>query len=207
MWQLVKRDFFLFKWIFLFAFVFRFIIGMFPIIDSANIYFMSFMTIATYAFIFLQDSQSKVIQTVVSLPVKKTSIVISRYISLFIFALIYLGINFLVDTVIEQHTFHLIIVYFILIALTLIIAITTPIYYLFRSVWISLIVQYGVTMVGVLSTVFFFADPFDWFAPFIISFFHFIELQPFVIISGFLLLIMALSVSLSLFLFKKKDLV
>lgn len=205
MWQLIKRDFSFLILLFIFAFAFRFIIGFFSIFESTNTYFYSFIFMIVYAFLFMQDRQANIMQTIISLPIKKSHIIISRYISLYSASLIFLGINFFVDTVIEQHAFHLINVYLLLIAVTIAIAVTTPIYYYFKSTWASVIVQYALILIGVFATVFVFADPFDWFAPFIIGLFNFIELQPLLVIGGFLIILMIVSIRVSTYLFKTRD--
>src|SRR5690625_3101940 len=125
MWQLVKRDYSIIFIFIIFAFLFKFAMFGFVAISflsSDNMYFFSFVLMMLYALIFHFDNSSKIMRIIVSLPIKKRHIIISRYISLYTIGLIFLSFAFVVDYSLDQQAVHLINVYLAVCTFTIYIA-------------------------------------------------------------------------------------
>ncbi len=208
MWQLIKRDYSNISFFIVFAMLFKlamFVFAAVSFFSSDNIYFFSFVLMMLYALLFYFDHSSNVMRTIVSLPIKKRCIIMCRYISLYTIGLVVLTFSFIVDYSLEHQMFHFINVYFALCALTIYIAISTPVYYLFKRLWISIAAHYLLIIFSSLCFAFLFVDPFDWFTPFLNLAFTILDFQPIVVSLLFLITLMYGSYRVSYFLFSKKD--
>ncbi len=208
MWQLVKRDYSIIFIFIIFALLFKFAMFGFAAISflsSDNMYFFSFVLMMLYALIFHFDNSSKIMRIIVSLPIKKRHIIISRYISLYTIGLIFLSFAFVVDYSLDQQAVHLINVYLAVCTFTIYIAISTPVYYFFKRLWVSIAVHYFLIIFSSLAFAFLFVDPFDWFTPFLNVAFTILDFQPVVVSLLCLILLMYGSYRVSYFLFSRKD--
>src|SRR5690625_5008463 len=127
MWQLIKRDYSIIFFFIIFALLFKlvmFVFAAFTFFSSDNIYLFSFVLMMLYALLFYLDTSVNIMRTIVSLPIKKRYIIMSRYISLYTIGLILLGTAFIIDYAIDKEAFHLIKVYFALCTFTIYIAIS-----------------------------------------------------------------------------------
>ena len=208
MWQLIKRDYTIIFFFIIFAFLFQLMLHVFaglPFFSSSNLYFLSFVLMMLYALLFYLDDRSKVMRTIVSLPIKKRHIIMSRYVSLYTIGLILLLFTFYFDYLIDQQAFHFIKVYVAVCALTIYIAISTPIYYLFNQIWVRIVVHYVLLIFSAFAFAFLFADPFDWFTPLLTVVFMLLDLQPLLMSALFLMVIMYGSYRMCDFIFNRKD--
>src|SRR5690625_2636130 len=191
MWQLIKRDYSIISFFIVFALLFKLAMFVFTAVSffsSDNIYFFSFVLMMLYALLFYFDHSSNVMRTIVSLPIKKRCIIMSRYISLYTIGLIILTFAFIIDYSLEHQMFHFINVYFALCALTIYIAISTPVYYLFKRLLIIIATLYFFIIFISLCFSFFFIDFFYWFIPFLNMSFAIIVFQHFVLFLSLFLL-------------------
>jgi len=208
MWQLIKRDYTIIFFFIIFAFFFRLMLHVFaglPFFSYSNLYFLSFVLMLLYALLFYLDDRSKVMRTIVSLPIKKRDIIKSRYIALYTIGLILLFFTLFFDYYIDQQTFHFIKMYVAVCALTIYIAISTPIYYFFNQIWIRIVVHYILLIFSAFAFAFLFADPFEWFTPFLTMVFTLLDLQPLLVSALLLMVIMYGSYRMSTFIFNRKD--
>lgn len=207
MWQLVKRDYHIILYFILFAVFFKLALFVLAAISTStdNMYYFSFILMMLYAVLFYIDDNAKIMRTILSLPIKKRQIIMSRYLSLYTIGLILLAVGFMIDYLIDPQSFHFIIVYVAFCAFTLYIALSTPIYYLFKRLWARIVVHYFLIIFGALAFALLFVDPFDWFTGILNVAFTILDYQPIVTSLLFLMIMMYLSYRISYFIFCRKD--
>lgn len=208
MWQLIKRDYALLGMFILFVLFFKIALHVLTVLSlftANNLYYINFLFMMLYAFIFLMDDKYKVMRTTVSLPIKKWHIIFSRYISLFSIGLIILACAFIVDYVVDPTSFHIIKLYVAIGGLAIYVAISTPVYYFFNKVWLSIVVHYLLIMLGAFGFAILFIDPLEWFAPFLEVVLAIFDAQPFIISIISLTLFLYASYLFTLFVFKRND--
>ncbi len=208
MWQLIKRDYALLKAFILFALFFKIalhVLTVLSLFSPNNLYYINFLLMMLYAFIFLMDDKCKVMRTIVSLPIKKRHIILSRYISLFSIGVIILAFAFIADYIVDPTSVHMINLYIAIGGLAIYVAISTPVYYLFTKVWLSIVLHYLLIMLGAFGFAILFIDPLDWFAPFIEVALSLLDSQPFMVSFISLTLFLYVSYRITLFGFQKKD--
>ncbi len=138
MWQLLKRDLLISWHIIGLSYVLLFIVYLLKLPnDFSTVY--GFLFIYCIAIIFYLDRITQMNRFFISIPIKRNKLVMARY--LFIFT------NYTVFYVIDFFLIHPTNMTFFLLkytALCILISISLPIYYLFRSIWIQVIAHFVV---------------------------------------------------------------
>jgi|SRR5690625_2386120 len=203
MWQLFKRDFLmLWPWIGLLFFL-LFIIYFFQL-PGLSLAPYTTMFILFFVNSFYNDKKSRVNQFLISLPVKRNHLVAARYL-FFLFACTL--ILFLDQIVFQVKSVSGITFLFMFTLLSMTVAASIPVYYLFDSIWQSGLVHFIILFVGSFAFFFVTVSPYDMFDQLILFALNVISIQPVIV----LLLVSAFclygSYLLSSFIFSRKDIV
>lgn len=204
MWQLIKRDLIHIKFLFVFALLFPLVLYAIQL-PTPSVYVFSLIFIFLIASAFHLEKLNKANRTWVSLPIKRSHFVLGRYIFIFATCTLYLLYLWFINSLFSKDQMSVLLILLAFIVIVIAIAFSLPVYYAFQSVWKSIIVHYLLLMIGSLAFVFTFADPFNWFEPFILLVLNVIDFQPFVVVTVFLIVLTYFSYVLSCHLFKTKD--
>lgn len=201
MWQLLKRDLLISWHIIGLSYVLLFIVYLLKLPnDFSTVY--GFLFIYCIAIIFYLDRITQMNRFFISIPIKRNKLVMARY--LFIFT------NYTVFYVIDFFLIHPTNMTFFLLkytALCILISISLPIYYLFRSIWIQVIAHFVVLALTTFVFILLLINPKNMFDFFIFAALEFIDFQQTLALFTFSGIFLYVSYVVSCVIFAKKDIV
>lgn len=201
MWQLLKRDFYI-RWHIIGMTYFLLLIVyllQLPNIPSGTylFLFMYFIAISFYS-----DQLTHINRILISTPIKRNYIVLARYLFIFLNYTVFYIVDF---TLFHQESMTLFLLKYT--ALCLMISISLPIYYLFHSIWIRVVVHFAVLALSTFVFILLLINPKNMFDFLIFVTLEFIDFQQVLALFTFSGIFLYVSYILSCFIFSKKDII
>lgn len=165
---------------------------------TLSTYITFFVMFLAYAFYY--DRKYHALWYIASLPVKKSHIVLARYLFILTGCSLFIIVERLIFRPVSSITFL-----FIFTGMYIAIAASIPVYYLFQSIWNSIIAHVIILILGSFAFAFIFVSPYDFFDPLLYFIFDLIELQPVITLLLISASVLYGSYLLSTFIFSKKD--
>lgn len=199
MWQLIKRDYLEHRALIGMVLLLSVLINILPLPNlPLSTYITSFVIFL--AFTFYYDRKYHALWYIASLPIKKRHIVLARYLFILTGCTLFIIVERLIFRPVSMITFL-----FIFTGMCIAIAASIPVYYLFQSIWKSIIAHCVLLVIGSFAFAFIFISPYEIFDPFLFFIFDLVDLQPVITLLLISASVLYGSYILSAYIFLRKD--
>jgi|SRR5690625_2561076 len=159
MWHLLKRDFWNHWPFILFAFLFILALYTLGLKTPTGFWFINLL-IVLFATIFYSDHKNSVNRFLISLPIQKRNIILSRFIYICLISTLFLLFVWLVDVLYQLQQINWVTFLISFTLLSIIIAISFPIYYAISTFWVAVFTQFVFLLIGSLLFTFIMDSPY-----------------------------------------------
>lgn len=216
MLQMMKRDYLINKIYFLMIFL---AIPFLYTLDLSLLFMYLTIIVGAIFTVFYYDDYNHVYRALISMPIKRSQIVFARYLFLFTTTIIFLLYIWLIDMFVHNpfsilksivptvsyQPISAITILLTFLFISIVVAISTPIFYYFQSFMKSLI-AHGVLLVIGVMTITIFGKYLDLIPkPYVRLALYIIAYQPLLFVIGFSIICLYISYLLSTFIFSKRD--